>query len=194
MFPFLSETLLSSVHYMLSIATYTKCNEIRVIVSFWWFPSYFVVIDISGYLSSRASKMFSVNVEPCMLLFAFIILLPCNPLVENHCDWCIKKFCIRVFFSISHPKIFIDPQASTTEHNRRLTESLKKSQLWTGGFSITLVEGRDLPLDGQGDFFVRFKLGDQKYKSKVLVWPVQLFADVVTNSLTSYKHYRFNMD
>ncbi|XP_050969789.1 multiple C2 and transmembrane domain-containing protein 2 isoform X2 [Labeo rohita] len=55
---------------------------------------------------------------------------------------------------------------TTTEHNKRLTESMKKSQLWTGVFTITLVEGRDLPLDVQGDVFVRFKLGDQKYKSK----------------------------
>uniref|UniRef100_A0A9J7Z178 Multiple C2 domains, transmembrane 2b n=1 Tax=Cyprinus carpio carpio TaxID=630221 RepID=A0A9J7Z178_CYPCA len=55
---------------------------------------------------------------------------------------------------------------NTTEHNKRLTESMKKSQLWTGVYTITLVEGRDLPLDGQGDLFVRFKLGDQKYKSK----------------------------
>ncbi|XP_073692519.1 multiple C2 and transmembrane domain-containing protein 2 isoform X2 [Garra rufa] len=55
---------------------------------------------------------------------------------------------------------------TTTEHNKRLTESMKKSQLWTGVFTITLVEGRDLPLDTQGDVFVRFKLGDQKYKSK----------------------------
>ncbi|TRY86721.1 hypothetical protein DNTS_031469 [Danionella cerebrum] len=55
---------------------------------------------------------------------------------------------------------------STTEHHKRLTESMKKSQLWTSVFTITLVEGRDLPLDGQGDVFVRFKLGDQKYKSK----------------------------
>uniref|UniRef100_A0A672PCH5 Multiple C2 and transmembrane domain-containing protein 2-like n=1 Tax=Sinocyclocheilus grahami TaxID=75366 RepID=A0A672PCH5_SINGR len=55
---------------------------------------------------------------------------------------------------------------STTEHNKRLTESMKKSQLWTGVYTITLVEGRDLPLDGQADVFVRFKLGDQKYKSK----------------------------
>ncbi|XP_051506359.1 multiple C2 and transmembrane domain-containing protein 2 isoform X2 [Myxocyprinus asiaticus] len=55
---------------------------------------------------------------------------------------------------------------STTEHNRRLAESLKKSQLWTGVFTITLIEGRDLPVDGLGDVFVRFKLGDQKYKSK----------------------------
>ncbi|KAG1959470.1 multiple C2 and transmembrane domain-containing protein [Pimephales promelas] len=57
-------------------------------------------------------------------------------------------------------------KGSAIEHNRRLTESMKKSQLWTGVFTITLVEGRDLPLDGQGDVFVRFKLGDQKYKSK----------------------------
>ncbi|XP_042583140.1 multiple C2 and transmembrane domain-containing protein 2-like isoform X1 [Cyprinus carpio] len=57
-------------------------------------------------------------------------------------------------------------RGSTTEHNKRLTESMKKSQLWTGVYTITLVEGRDLPLDGQGDLFVRFKLGDQKYKSK----------------------------
>uniref|UniRef100_A0A671PI26 Multiple C2 domains, transmembrane 2b n=1 Tax=Sinocyclocheilus anshuiensis TaxID=1608454 RepID=A0A671PI26_9TELE len=42
----------------------------------------------------------------------------------------------------------------------------QKSQLWTGVYTITLVEGRDLPLDGQADVFVRFKLGDQKYKSK----------------------------
>ncbi|XP_016140398.1 multiple C2 and transmembrane domain-containing protein 2 isoform X1 [Sinocyclocheilus grahami] len=55
---------------------------------------------------------------------------------------------------------------STTEHNKRLTESMKKSQLWTGVYTVTLVEGRDLPLDGQRDVFVRFKLGEQKYKSK----------------------------
>ncbi|XP_052458625.1 multiple C2 and transmembrane domain-containing protein 2-like isoform X1 [Carassius gibelio] len=55
---------------------------------------------------------------------------------------------------------------SSTEHNKRLTESMKKSQLWTGVFTITLVEGQGLPLEGQGDVFVRFKLGDQKYKSK----------------------------
>ncbi|KAA0722887.1 Multiple C2 and transmembrane domain-containing protein 2 [Triplophysa tibetana] len=55
---------------------------------------------------------------------------------------------------------------STPEHHRRLTESMKKSQLWTGVFTITLVEGRDFPVDGQADVFVRFKLGDQKYKSK----------------------------
>lgn len=32
---------------------------------------------------------------------------------------------------------------------------------------ITLVEGQDLPQDGHGDIYVRFRLCDQKYKSKV---------------------------
>ncbi|XP_056317045.1 multiple C2 and transmembrane domain-containing protein 2 isoform X4 [Danio aesculapii] len=49
---------------------------------------------------------------------------------------------------------------------KRMSESVNKSQLWTGLYTITLVEGRDLPKDGQGDLFVRFKLGDQKFKSK----------------------------
>ncbi|XP_076880945.1 multiple C2 and transmembrane domain-containing protein 2 [Brachyhypopomus gauderio] len=50
----------------------------------------------------------------------------------------------------------------------RLSECLRKSQLWTGVLIITLVEGQDLPDDGQGDAFVRFRLGDQKYRSKCL--------------------------
>lgn len=39
--------------------------------------------------------------------------------------------------------------------------------MWTGVLGITLVEGQDLPQYGQGDIYVRFRLGDQKYKSKV---------------------------
>ncbi|TSL68189.1 Multiple C2 and transmembrane domain-containing protein 2 [Bagarius yarrelli] len=57
-------------------------------------------------------------------------------------------------------------KASSSPQTRRLADSLKKSQLWTGVLSITLVEGRSLPDDGTGDVFVRFKLGEQKYKSK----------------------------
>ncbi|XP_055031067.2 multiple C2 and transmembrane domain-containing protein 2 isoform X1 [Misgurnus anguillicaudatus] len=63
---------------------------------------------------------------------------------------------------------------SSTEHNKRLTESMKKSQLWTGVYTITLVEGRDFPVDGQSDMFVRFRLGDQKYKSKSQVKKVNI--------------------
>ncbi|KAM3625503.1 uncharacterized protein V6R79_013103 [Siganus canaliculatus] len=50
----------------------------------------------------------------------------------------------------------------------RLSESLKKSQLWTSVVSVTLVEGQELPLDAHssGHFFVRFRLGEQAFKSK----------------------------
>ncbi|KAI5607662.1 multiple C2 and transmembrane domain-containing protein 2 isoform X1 [Silurus asotus] len=57
-------------------------------------------------------------------------------------------------------------RATSSPQTRRLADTLKKSQLWTGVLSITLVEGRNLPDDGPGDVFVRFKLGEQKYKSK----------------------------
>ncbi|KAK1888400.1 Multiple C2 and transmembrane domain containing protein 2 [Dissostichus eleginoides] len=41
-----------------------------------------------------------------------------------------------------------------------------KNQKWTGVLGVTLVEGLDLPQYGDGDIYVRFRLGDQKYKSK----------------------------
>lgn len=59
-------------------------------------------------------------------------------------------------------------QGNSSEY-KRLSESVNKSQLWTGLYTITLVEGRDLPKEGLGDVFVRFKLGDQKFKSKCQV-------------------------
>ncbi|XP_057692150.1 multiple C2 and transmembrane domain-containing protein 2 isoform X2 [Corythoichthys intestinalis] len=49
-----------------------------------------------------------------------------------------------------------------------MQRSHSKSRLWTGALAITLVEGQDLPQYGHGDIYVRFRLGDQKYKSKNL--------------------------
>ncbi|XP_071344283.1 multiple C2 and transmembrane domain-containing protein 2-like isoform X2 [Trachinotus anak] len=58
-------------------------------------------------------------------------------------------------------------QSGASPQNLRLSESLRKSQLWTSVVSVTLVEGQDLPLDTQGgQLFVRFRLGEQRYKSK----------------------------
>uniref|UniRef100_A0AAY5ELR9 Multiple C2 domains, transmembrane 2b n=1 Tax=Electrophorus electricus TaxID=8005 RepID=A0AAY5ELR9_ELEEL len=54
----------------------------------------------------------------------------------------------------------------SSPQSTRLSECMRKSQLWAGVLTITLVEGQDLPDDGQGDVFVRFRLGDQKYRSK----------------------------
>ncbi|XP_063044909.1 multiple C2 and transmembrane domain-containing protein 2 isoform X2 [Engraulis encrasicolus] len=57
-------------------------------------------------------------------------------------------------------------RSGPSQQSKRLSESLRKSQLWTGVWTISLVEGQDLPEDIPGDMFVRFRLGEQKYKSK----------------------------
>ncbi|KAG5270040.1 hypothetical protein AALO_G00187960 [Alosa alosa] len=64
------------------------------------------------------------------------------------------------------PKRKKSMRSGPSQQSKRLSESLKKGQLWCGVWTIALVEGQDLPEDGPGDVFVRFKLGEQKYKSK----------------------------
>ncbi len=52
----------------------------------------------------------------------------------------------------------------------RLSEVHRKSQLWRGIVSIALIEGRNLiPMDPNGlsDPYAKFRLGPQKYRSKV---------------------------
>lgn len=64
---------------------------------------------------------------------------------------------------------FVPPQNQAVV-NQRPPETQKnqsKNRMWTGVLGITLVEGQDLPQYGQGDIYARFRLGDQKYKSKV---------------------------
>lgn len=65
--------------------------------------------------------------------------------------------------------IFVLQQNSPVPSPRpaELPKNQMKNQMWTGVLGITLVEGQDLPQYGQGDIYVRFRLGDQKYKSKV---------------------------
>ncbi|XP_038164941.1 multiple C2 and transmembrane domain-containing protein 1-like isoform X5 [Cyprinodon tularosa] len=60
---------------------------------------------------------------------------------------------------------------STKQQSMRLTEVHRKSQLWRGIVSITLIEGRNLtPMDPNGlsDPYAKFRLGPQKYKSKTM--------------------------
>ncbi|XP_066095469.1 multiple C2 and transmembrane domain-containing protein 2 isoform X2 [Saccopteryx bilineata] len=50
----------------------------------------------------------------------------------------------------------------------RLSEALKKNQLWNGIISITLLEGKNVSGGNMTEMFVQLKLGDQRYKSKTL--------------------------
>lgn len=50
----------------------------------------------------------------------------------------------------------------------RLSDSLRKNQLWNGQVTITLLEGRNIPFGGLAEVFILLKLGDQRYKSKTL--------------------------
>ncbi|KAF1648959.1 UNVERIFIED_CONTAM: Multiple C2 and transmembrane domain-containing protein 2, partial [Eudyptes robustus] len=50
----------------------------------------------------------------------------------------------------------------------RLSDSLRKNQLWNGLVTITLLEGKDIPGGGLAEIFILLKLGDQRYKSKTL--------------------------
>ncbi|XP_058580954.1 multiple C2 and transmembrane domain-containing protein 1 isoform X17 [Neofelis nebulosa] len=53
----------------------------------------------------------------------------------------------------------------------RLSDVHRKSHLWRGIVSITLIEGRDLKAmdsNGLSDPYVKFRLGHQKYKSKIM--------------------------
>lgn len=63
---------------------------------------------------------------------------------------------------------FLFPQFQT--QSLRITDLHRKSHLWRGVVSITLIEGQDLKAmdaNGLSDPYVKFRLGHQKYKSKV---------------------------
>ncbi|XP_059420914.1 multiple C2 and transmembrane domain-containing protein 2-like [Carassius carassius] len=44
----------------------------------------------------------------------------------------------------------------------------QKNQVWTGIYTVVLFEGQDMPDCGQGDVYVRFRVGDQRVRSKNL--------------------------
>uniref|UniRef100_A0A6Q2Z1J3 C2 domain-containing protein n=1 Tax=Esox lucius TaxID=8010 RepID=A0A6Q2Z1J3_ESOLU len=72
--------------------------------------------------------------------------------------------------------------SSPVTQSGRLSEALRKSQLWSGVVGVTLVEGQDLPEDGAGELFVRFRLGDQRYKSRV--WRIHTHRDIDKHEYT----------
>ncbi|XP_051038739.1 multiple C2 and transmembrane domain-containing protein 1 isoform X8 [Phodopus roborovskii] len=64
-----------------------------------------------------------------------------------------------------------EPRDVFQTQSLRLSEQHRKSHLWRGIVSITLIEGRDLKAmdsNGLSDPYVKFRLGHQKYKSKIM--------------------------
>ncbi|XP_062439294.1 multiple C2 and transmembrane domain-containing protein 2 [Rhea pennata] len=57
---------------------------------------------------------------------------------------------------------------SSFTRSMRLSDSLRKNQLWNGLVTITLLEGKNMPGGGLAEIFILLKLGDQRYKSKTL--------------------------
>lgn len=65
---------------------------------------------------------------------------------------------------------FVSVCVDQQQQSMRLSELHRKSQLWRGIVSIALIEGRNLiPMDPNGlsDPYAKFRLGPQKYRSKV---------------------------
>uniref|UniRef100_A0A1B6DN18 C2 domain-containing protein n=1 Tax=Clastoptera arizonana TaxID=38151 RepID=A0A1B6DN18_9HEMI len=61
---------------------------------------------------------------------------------------------------------YFQRNSKITDANRRL-----KSQIWSSVVTIVLVEGKNLmsnEITSSSDFFVKFRLGNEKYKSKVI--------------------------
>lgn len=64
-----------------------------------------------------------------------------------------------------------EPRDVFQSQSLRLSDQHRKSHLWRGIVSITLIEGRDLKAmdsNGLSDPYVKFRLGHQKYKSKIM--------------------------
>ncbi|NXX86656.1 MCTP1 protein, partial [Urocolius indicus] len=73
------------------------------------------------------------------------------------------------FFEFNKTCVFIFPKFQT--QSLRLSDLHRKSQLWRGIVSVTLIEGRELKAmdaNGLSDPYVKFRLGHQKYKSKIV--------------------------
>lgn len=55
-------------------------------------------------------------------------------------------------------------------------------QIWSGIVNIVLVEGQNLMAmddNGLSDPYVKFRLGQEKYKSKVRVWEKLTFVEII---------------
>ncbi|NXB77727.1 MCTP1 protein, partial [Donacobius atricapilla] len=97
-------------------------------------------------------------------------LLPSMPYTTGnfwHRIYCTSKCVLNTVVFISLNKLCGTFQTQSL----RLSDLHRKSQLWRGIVSVTLIEGRELKAmdaNGLSDPYVKFRLGHQKYKSKIV--------------------------
>ncbi|NWT17227.1 MCTP1 protein, partial [Vireo altiloquus] len=80
---------------------------------------------------------------------------------------CPSKCVLMIVFFVSSKK----HHGTFQTQSLRLSDLHRKSQLWRGIVSVTLIEGRELKAmdpNGLSDPYVKFRLGHQKYKSKIV--------------------------
>ncbi|NXN04163.1 MCTP1 protein, partial [Sylvia borin] len=84
-----------------------------------------------------------------------------------HRIYCPSKCVLMTMFFVSLNK----HHGTFQTQSLRLSDLHRKSQLWRGIVSVTLIEGRELKAmdaNGLSDPYVKFRLGHQKYKSKIV--------------------------
>ncbi|NXQ97861.1 MCTP1 protein, partial [Sagittarius serpentarius] len=121
----------------------------------------------------RSSKVtFSMWSSGCFVFFFWkgCDVLPNMPSRSgNLCHWiCSPSNCVLMtLFCVSSNQNHETFQTQSL----RLSDLHRKSQLWRGIVSVTLIEGRELKAmdaNGLSDPYVKFRLGHQKYKSKIV--------------------------
>uniref|UniRef100_A0A3B4B5T9 C2 domain-containing protein n=1 Tax=Periophthalmus magnuspinnatus TaxID=409849 RepID=A0A3B4B5T9_9GOBI len=102
------------------------------------------------------------NLELYRLAAHYLLLFP---IITNQTSF------ICIFGLLSCQKLRDRLHSAQTQRSLEGTKTQSRTRMWTGLLGVTLVEGQDLPQSGVGDVYVRFRLGEQKYKSHVSLWP-----------------------
>uniref|UniRef100_A0AAY5E7E5 C2 domain-containing protein n=1 Tax=Electrophorus electricus TaxID=8005 RepID=A0AAY5E7E5_ELEEL len=109
-------------------------------------------LEIDKYLTLRLEDPGSLKEDMGVILLDACVSIHEGPTKRN--KWPLKR---KGSFNKGHP-----------QHGRIAAPSAQKSQVWSGVYTLVLVEGQDMPEGSQGDVYVRFRLGEQRCRSRCL--------------------------
>ncbi|XP_035381206.1 multiple C2 and transmembrane domain-containing protein 2 isoform X2 [Electrophorus electricus] len=109
-------------------------------------------IDKTSELTLRLEDPGSLKEDMGVILLDACVSIHEGPTKRN--KWPLKR---KGSFNKGHP-----------QHGRIAAPSAQKSQVWSGVYTLVLVEGQDMPEGSQGDVYVRFRLGEQRCRSRCL--------------------------